>query len=263
VEILEGDNEIAEAETIAKKVLELAEAGYRLDEIAILARIYRLMPLIEGALIKEKIPYSAFGEFLYDREDMKTAVAAIQYLLKGGPGDALDRDLLNGIREDLYFHHEEMSLRAAFEIASTYTMIKGEGEYVDQEAQLLKRTYLDALEYLVSPHQELNEFLAHIEEAKGVNKSSPRGKVNLMTIHQAKGLEFKCVIVPGLNEGILPHVNSLEQMIMNLEEERRLMYVAMTRAMQRLLITYRKRQMGQPITVASRFLRELIGGSAE
>jgi superfamily I DNA/RNA helicase len=48
-------------------------------------------------------------------------------------------------------------------------------------------------------------------------------------------------------------------MIMNLEEERRLMYVAMTRVMERLIITYRKRQMGQPITVASRFLRE-IGG---
>jgi len=121
----------------------------------------------------------------------------------------------------------------------------------------VKRTYLDALEYLVTPHQALDQFLAHIAEAGRVNKSSPRGKINLMTIHQAKGLEFKCVIVPGLNEGILPHVNSLEQMIMNLEEERRLMYVAMTRAMERLIITYRKRQMGKPITVASRFLEEV------
>ena len=80
-----------------------------------------------------------------------------------------------------------------------------------------------------------------------------------MTIHLAKGLEFKCVIVPGLNEGILPHVNSLEQMIVNLEEERRLMYVAMTRAMERLIITHRRTQMGQPITVASRFLKEMVG----
>jgi len=79
-----------------------------------------------------------------------------------------------------------------------------------------------------------------------------------MTIHQAKGLVFKCLIVPGLNEGILPHVNSMEQMIMNLEEERRLMYVATTRAMERLIITYRKRQMGQPITVASGSLKELL-----
>ena len=259
VEILEGDNEIAEAEIIAKKVLELADAGYRLEEIAILARLYRLMPLIEGALIKEKIPYNSFGDFFYDRRDMKTAVDAIKYLLKGGPGDTLDQEFLNGIREDLYAHHEAITLRAAFEIACSYTMIKGQGEYVDQEAEILKRTYLDALEYLVTPHQDLDQFLAHIEEAGRVNKSSPSGKVTLMTIHQAKGLEFKCVIVPGLNEGILPHVTSLEQMIMNLEEERRLMYVAMTRAMERLIITYRKRQMGQPITVASRFLREIEG----
>lgn len=56
-----------------------------------------------------------------------------------------------------------------------------------------------------------------------VNKSASRGRVNPMTIRQAKGLEFKCVIVPGLNEGVLPHVNTVEQVIQNLEEERRLM----------------------------------------
>jgi superfamily I DNA/RNA helicase len=102
----------------------------------------------------------------------------------------------------------------------------------------------------------LGQFLAHIEEAKKSNQSSLRGKVNLMTIHQAKGLEFKCVIVPGLNEEILPHVNSVEQLV-NLEEERRLMYVAITRAMERLIISYHKRQMGQPITAVSRFLGEI------
>jgi DNA helicase-2/ATP-dependent DNA helicase PcrA len=256
VEILQGDNEIAEAEIIAQKILELANSGYRFDEIAILARLYRLMPLIEGALIKEKIPYNSFGEFFYDRQDMKTAVAAIQYLLGRGSGEILDADFLNGIREDLYAHHEEMNLRAAFEIASTYTMIKVEGKLIDDEAKILKRTCLDALEYLVSQHQDVNEFLDDIEDAKRVNKSSPSGKVTLMTIHQAKGLEFKCVIVPGVNEGILPHVNSVEQ-LMNPEEERRLMYVAMTRAMERLIITYRKRQTGQPITTPSRFLEEL------
>ena len=52
-------------------------------------------------------------------------------------------------------------------------------------------------------------------------------------------------------------------MILNLEEERRLMYVAMTRAMERLIITYRKRQMGQPIRVASRFLGELVGAKGK
>ena len=216
------------------------------------------MPLIEGALIKEKIPYNSFGDFFYDRQDMKTAVAAMEYLLRGGPGEALDLETLNRIRKELFAYHEEMNLRAAFEIACSYTMIKGAGDYVEEDAQIVKRTYLDALEYLITPLQVLEGFMAQIEEARRVNKSSPRGKVNLMTIHQAKGLEFKCVIIPGLNEGILPHVNSLEQTILNLEEERRLMYVAMTRAMERLIITHRKTQMGQPITVASRFLGEMV-----
>jgi DNA helicase II / ATP-dependent DNA helicase PcrA len=257
VEILQGDNEIAEAEIVAQKILELTDKRYRYGEIAILARLYRLMPLIEATLIKEKIPYTSFGDFFYDRQDIKTAIAAIEYLLRGGQGEALNLETLNRIRTDLYAHHEEVNVRAAFEIACSYTMIKGASDYVDEDAQIVKRTYLDALEYLITPHQELAEFLAHIEEAKKVNQSSPRGKVNLMTIHQAKGLEFKCVIVPGLNEGILPHVNSLEQMIMTMEEERRLMYVAMTRAMERLIITYRKRQMEQPITAGSRFLKEI------
>jgi superfamily I DNA/RNA helicase len=152
---------------------------------------------------------------------------------------------------------KEINLRLAFEIASAYTMIKGEREFMDDEAKILERTYQDAMEHLVSPHQELSSFLAHIEEAERVNKSSLRGKLNLVTIHQAKGLEFKCVIIPGLNEGILPHVSSLEQTILNPEEERRLMYVAMTRTIEGLMITQENREMGQPITVPLRLLRAL------
>jgi superfamily I DNA/RNA helicase len=155
VEILRGDTEIDEAEIIARKILELTEDGYRFGQVAILARLYRLMPLIEGALIKGNIPYSASGEFFYDRQDMKTAVAAMEYLLTGCSGEELNLELLTGIREDLYAHHEEMTLRAAFEVACTYTMIKREGNYLDDEVQILKRTYLDALEHLVSPHEDL------------------------------------------------------------------------------------------------------------
>jgi DNA helicase-2/ATP-dependent DNA helicase PcrA len=256
IQILEADNEIAEAELIARKIIGLIETGYRYGEVAVLARVYRLMPLIEAALIKERIPYNSSAGFLYDRRNMKTAVNAIEYLLNRGHGESLDREFLKGVWSDLYPHHEEMNLNAAFEIASTYVLFKGEGEFLDDEAKILKRTYMDAIEYLVSPHQDLDGFLAHIAEARKVNKSSPTGKVTLITIHQAKGLEFQCVIVPGLNDGILPHVNSMEDLV-NLEEERRLMYVAMTRAMERLIITYRKRQTGQPITTPSRFLKEL------
>ena len=65
------------------------------------------------------------------------------------------------------------------------------------------------------------------------------------------------MIIPGLTDGILSHVNSIEQVLIKPEEERRFVYVPMPRTMARLIITYRKRQKGKPITVASRFLREL------
>jgi DNA helicase II / ATP-dependent DNA helicase PcrA len=217
VEIFQGDTEKDEAEIIAKKILELTEDGYRFGQVAILARLYRLMPPIEGALIKEKIPYNPSGKFFYDREDMRISVSTMEYLSGGNPEETLDLDRLNGIREDLYAHHEEMTLRAAFEVACTYNMAKRTGEFPDEETQLLKRTYLDALEHLVSPHEDLSGFLAHIEDARRVDKFSYAGKVTLMTIHQAKGLEFKCVIIPGLNEGILPHINSVEDLA-NMEE---------------------------------------------
>jgi len=230
---------------------------YRFGEIAILARLYRLMPLIEAALIKEKVPYASSGEFLYDRQDVKTMFSVIKFLF-GGDGEYLDQKLLNAIRAELYDEDEELTLRSALEIASLYVLKKWEGlKDLDEDEKTLKKSYLDAFEYIVAPYQDLDELQAHMEEAGGINGWSPDGKLSLMTIHQAKGLEFKCVIIPGANEDILPHVNSIEQVIMNLEEERRLMYVAMTRAMERLIITYRKRQEGRAITAPSRFLGDI------
>ncbi len=67
------------------------------------------------------------------------------------------------------------------------------------------------------------------------------------------------MIIPGLTEGILSHVNSIEQVLIKPEEERRFVYVAMPRTMARLIITYRKLRIGEPITVLSRFLGELGG----
>ena len=158
-------------------------------------------------------------------------------------------------------HYEKISLKEAFYIAGSYVMIKPDCDVQEEDEKLLKRLYLDAFEYLLSPHQSLGDLLEHIKEAKIVNNRSSTGRLHLMTIHQAKGLQFNCVFVPGLNEGILPHINSVEQLV-NLEEERRLMYVAITRAMERLFVTYRRTQSGQPITIRSRFINEISGQSS-
>jgi DNA helicase II / ATP-dependent DNA helicase PcrA len=75
------------------------------------------------------------------------------------------------------------------------------------------------------------------------------GKVNLMTIHAAKGLEFDVVFIAGCEDGIIPHARSLEEGQGNLEEERRLFYVAITRAKEKLIITQAR---------ARRRLREVV-----
>jgi DNA helicase II / ATP-dependent DNA helicase PcrA len=86
------------------------------------------------------------------------------------------------------------------------------------------------------------------------------GEVNLMTIHAAKGLEFDVVFIAGCEDGIIPHARSLEEGEGNLEEERRLFYVAVTRARRRLLISscLRRRKQNQTIDcVPSPFLQEI------
>jgi DNA helicase-2/ATP-dependent DNA helicase PcrA len=89
------------------------------------------------------------------------------------------------------------------------------------------------------------------------------GKVNLMTIHAAKGLEFDVVFVAGCEDGIIPHARSLEEGEGNLEEERRLFYVAITRARDRLFLSTcrQRRRNSMPIDcVPSPFLAEIPEG---
>ena len=85
-----------------------------------------------------------------------------------------------------------------------------------------------------------------------------RGLVTLMTLHNAKGLEFKAVFVIGMEEGVFPHIRAIEEQ--GIEEERRLFYVGMTRAMERLTLTHTMSRSlcgRRNYNLASRFLDEL------
>ncbi|MCA9349566.1 UvrD-helicase domain-containing protein [Candidatus Saccharibacteria bacterium] len=91
------------------------------------------------------------------------------------------------------------------------------------------------------------------------NWDSSQEKVNLMTLHSAKGLEFDTVFLVGMEEGLLPHINSMEEQS-DLEEERRLCYVGMTRAKQNLYLTHThyRTLYGRPMNNRpSRFLDDL------
>ncbi|HQR12385.1 MAG TPA: 3'-5' exonuclease [Casimicrobiaceae bacterium] len=106
----------------------------------------------------------------------------------------------------------------------------------------------------------LTAFLAHAAlEAGDTQAEEGRPALQLMTVHAAKGLEFHTVFVTGLEEGLFPHENSLSEAD-GLEEERRLMYVAITRARRRLYLTQAQSRMlhGQTrYNIPSRFLTEL------
>jgi len=106
----------------------------------------------------------------------------------------------------------------------------------------------------------LNSFLAHAALEAGEHQAADGAQaLQLMTVHSAKGLEFDAVFVSGLEEGLFPHENSLNQAD-GVEEERRLMYVALTRARRRLYLSHAQTRMlhGQTrYNIASRFLGEI------
>ena len=106
----------------------------------------------------------------------------------------------------------------------------------------------------------LASFLAHASLEAGENQAGEGSDaMQLMTVHAAKGLEFDAVFITGLEEGLFPHENSAQE-VAGLEEERRLMYVAITRARKRLYLSFSQTRMlhGQTrYNVRSRFLEEL------
>lgn len=113
----------------------------------------------------------------------------------------------------------------------------------------------------VSP---LAAFLSHASLEAGDNQAQAgQDAVQLMTVHSAKGLEFTAVFITGLEEGLFPHENSVNEQN-GLEEERRLMYVAITRAKERLYLSHTQSRMlhGQVrYNMPSRFLEELPSDS--
>ncbi len=109
--------------------------------------------------------------------------------------------------------------------------------------------------------ETLSEFLDHAALVSDTDRYNPQSRVTLMSLHSAKGLEFPLVLLAGMEEGLLPHSRTLNQP-MELEEERRLCYVGMTRAMDALVMTrarYRRRYGNDmpESSIPSRFLEEI------
>ena len=113
----------------------------------------------------------------------------------------------------------------------------------------------------IAEFNSLHEFIEHISLVLEVENDQSSSKVSLMTLHSAKGLEFDCVFMPGLEEGIFPNQRSLDEKgNSGLEEERRLAHVGMTRAKKYLYIIHsqNRRVYGNWMqSIPSRFISEI------
>jgi DNA helicase-2/ATP-dependent DNA helicase PcrA len=166
---------------------------------------------------------------------------------------------------------QELSLRVASEPlpdAITFMLDRtGYGKMLEQEGTPESEGRLENLHELVNAATEaagrgetLGDFLDHAALVADADAVDEHAQVSLLTLHNAKGLEFPIVFLAGMEEGLFPHQRSMAS-VAALEEERRLCYVGMTRAQKRLYLTwakYRRRFGGgeQERMVPSRFLSE-------
>ena len=123
---------------------------------------------------------------------------------------------------------------------------------------------LENIKELLSAMKEfdnLGSFLEHVSLATSIDQDWDGQKINLMTMHASKGLEFDVIFLPGWEEGLFPHQKSLEEKGEKaLEEERRLAYVGITRAKKKAYISFSMNRFYQGDwidSMASRFVEEL------
>ena len=169
--------------------------------------------------------------------------------------------LIEGLRETAQTRPVHETLREILQKTGYEAMLKSDAS-PDSESRLANLEELvNAAAEAVERGESAADFLDHAALVSDADAVDERAAVSLLTVHNAKGLEFTNVFLAGLEEGIFPHSRSLNSEAA-MEEERRLCYVGMTRAEKRLYLTwarYRRRFGGaQPeISLPSRFLNEV------
>ncbi|MBI4993854.1 UvrD-helicase domain-containing protein [Candidatus Wolfebacteria bacterium] len=264
VKIVEHQSEDEEARFVADQI-SYGLRGLQLNEkntIGILYRTNAQSRAIETALMENGITYKIFGGVkFYERKEIKDIVAALRFAFNPRDTVSLGRLKANFLKKP-FLEIKENAAQMALSLKPVELI-----GYVLKTAdyfEYLKKHYpnfeerienINELIYFATSFENLGEFLERVsllQSADNVKEEIGMGEskisVNLMTIHMAKGLEFDDVFIIGCNEGILPHQMSYHSEE-EIEEERRLMYVAMTRARHRLYLNF--------YNIPSRFLYEL------
>ncbi len=278
ISIFQAENEHKEAEYIVRMInnKKQYDPTFSLSDVAVLYRMNAQSRTIEEIFLHYGIPYKLVGGVrFYDRKEVKDVLSYLSYLSNQQDAAALKRIQKLGKKrfEDFEFYRQEFNEANYAEKKETITIIdealKRSGYLERYDAEDSEdRARLENIKELRSVAIEFPNLIQFLENVALVEQEyMPDGQmitendeaVTLMTMHAAKGLEFKMVFIIGLEEGLFPHSRALFD-FGDLEEERRLCYVGVTRAKEHLYLTYAKQRVifGQRNTATpSRFIFEL------
>lgn len=280
IEFFEAENEEYEALHIADKIKELSrQEPY--SSLAVLYRTNAQSRIIEESFLHYGIPYILVGGTrFYERKEIKDVLSYLRLLIHPTDEIARDRVIKIGKKKWESFKSLYESVKDLVEEKTTSELMEdifSATGYLqlynpDDEEDYARLENIKELKSVAITYPKLVEFLEQValveseyfkgERTPKQNKyASGQGedeRVRLMTLHQAKGLEFSHVFIVGLEEGLLPHSRSIDNLY-ELEEERRLFYVGITRAKRKLYITYARKRFifgRRGESVKSRFIDE-------
>jgi DNA helicase II / ATP-dependent DNA helicase PcrA len=222
-------DEEAEATGVASSIRSLLDRGVAADEIAILLRINAHSERFERALDAVGVPYVIRGgERFYDRPEVKQALV----LLRGAARAAVDGADASGLPGALPAAVRHVLLGAGLTARAPETR----GAARDRWESLAAIAALADDMSAARPESGLGDFADELIRRAETGHAPAANAVTLATMHAAKGLEWDAVLVPGLVEGIIPivHARTAE----SIGEERRLLYVAVTRAREHLMLSW-------------------------
>ncbi|MCK5930102.1 MAG: ATP-dependent helicase, partial [Nocardioides sp.] len=217
-------DEVAEAEATAARILELKKAGQPLGEIAVLFRINAQSEAFEEALTARKIPYVVRGAGrFFERPEVREAVTRIRGAARSAPGE----DLVETVRSTL----AGMGWTSVPPTARGQTRDRWESwqALVDQAEEF-------AAGDGTGHDDPLNAFVDELDRRAAEQHAPVADGVTLATFHAAKGLEWDAVFCVGLQDGTLPITYA--ETPAQVEEERRLLYVGVTRARRELRLSW-------------------------
>ena len=211
------DDDHAEAEGVAASIADLIDAGMAPHSIAVLMRTNGQSQAFEEALGARGIPVAvAGGKPFFARDDVRTAISRLRAAAAAATDDGSVGEIVRDVLSGVGWAPEAPSGQAGSERWSNMNAIVGWAD--DSQAQTL------------------SAFVAELDERVAYQVEPDKAGVELATIHAAKGLEWDAVFLVGVAEGLLPI--SYAKTAAAREEERRLLYVAVTRARDLLTLSW-------------------------